>query len=86
MNVCHHQNHQSQYLVLPVAERIKRTSIVNQTPPQQSIKKEIPSKILMGGTTQGHIKMRRESFDGTTSANNSTKTATNGKVNASTKK
>jgi hypothetical protein len=40
----------------------------------------------MGGTTQGHIKMRRESFDGTTLANNSTKTATNGKVNASTKK
>jgi len=66
-----------------VAERIKRTSTVNQTS-QPSIKKEIPSKSLMGGTTQGLVKMRRESYT-TTPGTDTTKTA-NGKVNTSTKK
>jgi serine/threonine-protein phosphatase 2B catalytic subunit len=66
-----------------IAERIKRTSVANQTS-QQSIKKELPSKTLMGGTTQGLVKMRRESF-ASTPVNDSTKTV-NGKLNTSTKK
>jgi hypothetical protein len=62
-----------------VAERIKRTSVGNQPPPQ-TIKKEVPSKSLVGGTTQGLVKMRRESFV------TDPKKAVNGKVNSTTKK
>jgi serine/threonine-protein phosphatase 2B catalytic subunit len=56
-----------------ISERGKRTSAVNETPQEQSTQKESPSKTLMGGTTQGLVKMRRESFGGATP---STTTAT----------
>ncbi|CAF4907293.1 unnamed protein product [Rotaria sp. Silwood1] len=46
-----------------VTERIRRTSTTNQTS-QQTIKKELPSKTIVGGTTQGLVKMRRESYIG----------------------
>ena len=66
-----------------IAERIKRTSIVTQ-PSQPLTKKEIPSKSLMGGATQGLVKMRRESFAGTPVSTSTT--TVNGKINTSTKK
>jgi serine/threonine-protein phosphatase 2B catalytic subunit len=56
-----------------ISERGKRTSAVNETSHEQSTQKESPSKTLMGGTTQGLVKMRRESFGGATP---STTTAT----------
>ncbi|CAF4632262.1 unnamed protein product [Rotaria socialis] len=46
---------------LSVAERIKRSSINNQ-PPQKPLKKEPPSKSIPSATTQGLVKMRRESY------------------------
>ena len=65
-----------------VAERIKRASNTNLS--QTPIKKEMPSAAFKGVTTQGMVKMRRESYT-TTPGSDSTKAA-NGKVNTSTKK
>jgi hypothetical protein len=48
--------------------------------PAQIIKKEVPSKSLTGGATQGLVKMRRESFA------TDPKKSVNGKVNSTTKK
>ena len=45
-----------------VAERIRRTSVMHQT----SMKTELITKPVMSGTTQGLVKMRRESFAGAT--------------------
>jgi serine/threonine-protein phosphatase 2B catalytic subunit len=45
-----------------VAERIKRASTANQN--IQTIKKEMPSQAFMGATTQGMVRMRRESYAG----------------------
>ncbi len=72
-----------------IVERIKRTSITNQTL-QQPVKKDIPSKT----STQGLVQMRRESYAGTsptTKKQISTplvdlRTIVNGKSNSSTKK
>ena len=55
-----------------VAERVKRTSV--GTDPK---KKDVPSKSTIGGSIQGLVKMRRESFS------NDPKKAVNGKVNPS---
>ncbi|CAF1296152.1 unnamed protein product [Adineta steineri] len=49
-----------------IAERIKRTSIPNDTL-HESSKKDISSNILKNGTTQGLVKMRRESYGGNSS-------------------
>ena len=50
----------------PVSERIKRTSTTNQAASTTTtIKKDIPTKTFISGTTQGLVKMRRESFAGT---------------------
>ena len=65
-----------------VAERIKRNQMLIKHHNHQLKKKSI--KTLMGGTTQGIVKMRRESYT-TTPGTDSTKTV-NGKVNTSTKK
>jgi len=49
-----------------VSERIKRTSTTNQAASTTTtIKKDIPTKTFISGTTQGLVKMRRESFAGT---------------------
>ncbi|UJR32111.1 hypothetical protein I4U23_019579 [Adineta vaga] len=49
-----------------IAERIKQSSIRNLTS-HQSIKNEASSKASFRGTTQGFVKMRRESFVNTSS-------------------
>ncbi|CAF4592153.1 unnamed protein product [Rotaria sp. Silwood1] len=49
-----------------VAERIKRASNVKQA--SEAIKKEMPSKAFTGVTTQGIVKMRRESYAGVSSS------------------
>jgi hypothetical protein len=76
-----------------IVERIKRTSITNQTL-QQPIKKEIPSKTPIHKTTQGLVQMRRESYAGTSPTTKKqistplidVRTIANGKSNSSTKK
>ncbi|CAM2723808.1 unnamed protein product [Rotaria socialis] len=45
-----------------VAERIKQAS--NATQPAEALKKEMPSKAFTNATTQGIVKMRRESYAG----------------------
>ncbi len=49
-----------------VAERIKRASNVKET--AQPIKKEMPSAAFTGATTQGMVRMRRESYAGVPSS------------------
>jgi serine/threonine-protein phosphatase 2B catalytic subunit len=53
-----------------IAERIRRTSNIEQQQEQRqgsnvNMRKDLPSKSLMSGTTQGLVKMRRESYAGT---------------------
>lgn len=45
-------------------ERIRRVSPAPPLPQTTAVKKEVPSKGLMGTTTQGLVKMRRESYAG----------------------
>jgi serine/threonine-protein phosphatase 2B catalytic subunit len=49
-----------------VAERIKRASSVNQS--THPIKKEVPQMVFPGTTTQGIVRMRRESYAGVPSS------------------
>ncbi|CAF3273614.1 unnamed protein product [Rotaria sp. Silwood2] len=63
-------------LVAPtITERIKRTSTTNQTS-QEPVKKELPSKSIMSGTTQGLVKMRRESYVGSSKSTTTKQTST----------
>ena len=47
-----------------VVERVRRMSPATPSP-QTTLKKEVPPKGFIGGTTQGLVKMRRESYAGT---------------------